>query len=289
LGENEHGRRLGETWICKQLLKAFRENTSTTIRAKYSTFWDPEILWAHWSEEGDWTKWPLPKLTKALATLILMEMVGRCSDLVRAIRTTLRESRTPSEYMLIDVRLPKETGRRNNNSSNNVEKRIYRRSGGTIDWLSMYQHYEKIPVIKTYRQRNMPEENESLLLTFGGQIPGKPPHVDTIRRWVAEVMWSAGIPDEYQPHAIRGSMVTWKIQNKLESQLRGIWKSEDTRKKFYDRSQESLFNLTKAQALKKQRKNDKFDSRKTLKVKHEEMDTSSDSEKEESLGTGWEI
>lgn len=260
LGEDrEFGHRtLGKIAMTKQLMKAFRDDHID--HPKYDWFWDPKIISDYLLTQPPIERWTLPFLTKVLAYLYKAGLAARSSDLVRANAATLRESTDPSKYYTIDVIAPKEA-RISSNPNVIRKRRLYRDYSAEdrrLDWVAVRNQYENHPNIKKHR----PNHPTSLLLTFGGTVPGKPPTTDTVTRWVAEILWRAGLPTEFSPHSVRGAIVTHKLKHKLETELQGIWSSETTRKKWYDRSDENVFTREAAQQMRLSRIKERFVFRK---------------------------
>lgn len=248
-------RTLGQLRLTKQLMRAFKEGAKTTD-VRYQQFWDIGIIHDYLQSCPNLEDWTLQFTTKTLAYLFKEGLVGRSSDLTRANVKTLNPSTQPEKFFWITIEGPKETAMA---EERNRRRRLYRNyatKDPRLDWRAVQMHYERFPTILRYRARNLERNShtKALLLTFGGQKPGLSPSEDTVTRWVAEIMWRAGIPDHFMVHSVRGAVATSKLRNDLENELQGIWKSISTRRRYYDRSQEAFFTREEAARLRDTRK-----------------------------------
>lgn len=283
LGESQaYGmRRLGDLWITKQLMKSYRD-VSAGVVAKYDYFWDPAIVHEYILENTPprLADWDLRLTTKILAYLLKEGLAGRSSDVHRADRCSIRPSSENDKFRMIDLIRPKDT-----HASDAVRKmrRIYfnyTETDSRLDWRAVMNHYESNSSIQRFRLRR-PQDESSCLLTFGGSNPGQKPSVDTITRWVAEILWRAGIPDEFSPHSVRGAVVTAKIRNHLEDELQGIFRSQNNLHTFYDRSGCRVFSTEEGRTLRQTRQKQVWKFRKHgMDKEGEGQDEDSDDDEE---------
>lgn len=253
---------LGDLLLTKKLMRSYREQDVFVERPKYTRFWDPQIIHDYILLQPTMKDWSLNFTTKILAYLLKEGIAGRSSDVVRMDRSSLRASLKPSEYFLVDIRAPKDTG--NDSSASTVRRRrIYmnRSTDKRLHWLEVLQFYESFDKIRTAKSRFV--QTPPFLFTFGGSNPGEPPKSDTITRWVAEIMFRAGVPEEFSPHSVRGAVVTDKIRKGFLAEIQDVFASETTRKKHYDRSEVPAVTVEEGARLRTEREGQKWKFRST--------------------------
>lgn len=260
LGENpRYGhRRLGELWITRMLMKSYQEANLATPR--YERFWQPAII-HHYilNETPPLHTWSVQLTTKIAAYLLKESIAGRSSDLTRMDRRTIRASAENDKFSMVSIIKPKETGHQQSKVRQRRMYINYSIDDPRTNWRAVLEHYDGLAQVVAWRTASRGLiDDRSVLLTFGGTVPGRAPSVDSITRWVAEVLWLAGIPETFTPHSVRGAVVTAKIRKDLQDELTGIFASTTTRKKFYDRASEADFCLADALPLREQRRNKKW-------------------------------